>query len=210
MASQTASASGAADRPSRSRPAKGRGIGANDWSASSNDQHGPPAYIVGGPDRVRQGDATISNVRPADVAPSIRCSASSSLAPVRLRRGQSEGHAFRSLARAICFQQLAGPAAAAIHRRTVAAVGGELSPTSLLATPAEDLRGAGFVAGEGRVAGGPGRKVGRRQHLPSTPYPSLGRRGGRAPIRHRPRHRALDGPDVPALRTAAARCVASR
>jgi DNA-3-methyladenine glycosylase II len=56
----------------------------------------------------------------------------------------SEGDAFRSLARAICFQQLAGRAAAAIFRRTIAAVGGALSPSAILATPAEDLRRAGL------------------------------------------------------------------
>ena len=55
-----------------------------------------------------------------------------------------QGDLFRSLARSIVFQQLAGRAAAAIHARLVAAVGGELSPAALLAAPADDLRRAGL------------------------------------------------------------------
>lgn len=51
---------------------------------------------------------------------------------------------FAVLARAICHQQLAGKAAAAIHGRFVAAVGGELTPTSVLATPVDVFRGAGL------------------------------------------------------------------
>jgi len=54
------------------------------------------------------------------------------------------GDLFGSLARSIVFQQLAGRAAAAIHRRTVEAVGAELTAAALLATPADDLRRAGL------------------------------------------------------------------
>ncbi len=53
---------------------------------------------------------------------------------------------FAVLARAICYQQLAGKAAAAIHGRFVAAVGGEVTPARVLATPMEALRGAGLSA----------------------------------------------------------------
>ncbi|HEY7947480.1 MAG TPA: hypothetical protein VID75_07385 [Acidimicrobiales bacterium] len=56
------------------------------------------------------------------------------------------GARFAVLARAICYQQLAGKAAAAIHGRFVAAVGGELTPARVLATPVEALRGAGLSA----------------------------------------------------------------
>jgi DNA-3-methyladenine glycosylase II len=57
-----------------------------------------------------------------------------------------EGDAFASLARAIVFQQLAGQAAAAIHRRTVHAVGGQMTALAVLATPIDQLRAAGLSA----------------------------------------------------------------
>jgi DNA-3-methyladenine glycosylase II len=53
---------------------------------------------------------------------------------------------FEALARAICFQQLSGKAAATIFGRFVEAVGGDLTPEAVLATPMEDLRGAGLSA----------------------------------------------------------------
>lgn len=56
-----------------------------------------------------------------------------------------DGH-FGMLVRAIVFQQLAGPAARAIHQRVRATVGGELTPTALVAVPDETLRGAGLSA----------------------------------------------------------------
>ena len=65
-----------------------------------------------------------------------------SAGPLEERPG--EGDAFASLARAIVFQQLAGRAAAAIHRRTVEAIGGRVTPQALLATPVEALRAAGL------------------------------------------------------------------
>ena len=56
------------------------------------------------------------------------------------------GDYFASLARAILFQQLAGRAAAAIHARFVDAIGGEVTPQAVLATPPERLRSAGLSA----------------------------------------------------------------
>jgi DNA-3-methyladenine glycosylase II len=53
---------------------------------------------------------------------------------------------FAVLARSICYQQLAGRAAATIHGRFVAAVGGEVTPASVLAAAPEALRGAGLSA----------------------------------------------------------------
>jgi DNA-3-methyladenine glycosylase II len=53
---------------------------------------------------------------------------------------------FETLVRAIVYQQLAGAAAAAIHGRLIAAMGGEVSPERLLALPAEALRSAGLSA----------------------------------------------------------------
>ena len=54
------------------------------------------------------------------------------------------GPHFDALVQAIVYQQLAGPAAAAIHRRLIAAVDGTLTPERLLALPPETLRAAGL------------------------------------------------------------------
>jgi DNA-3-methyladenine glycosylase II len=54
------------------------------------------------------------------------------------------GDAFTSLARAIVFQQLAGRAAAAIYRRTLETVGGEMTPAAILARTPDELRSAGL------------------------------------------------------------------
>ena len=59
------------------------------------------------------------------------------------RRGMS---AFAALARAICYQQLAGAAAAAIHGRFAALYGGRPTPDAVAATPEVALRGAGLSA----------------------------------------------------------------
>ena len=56
-----------------------------------------------------------------------------------------DGH-FGALARAIVFQQLAGPAAQAIHGRVRALVPGPLTAEALNAVPDADLRGAGLSA----------------------------------------------------------------
>jgi DNA-3-methyladenine glycosylase II len=53
---------------------------------------------------------------------------------------------FAVLARSICYQQLAGRAASTIHGRFVAAVGGEVTPATVLAASPEALRGAGLSA----------------------------------------------------------------
>jgi DNA-3-methyladenine glycosylase II len=57
-----------------------------------------------------------------------------------------DGDPLASLARAIVFQQLAGAAAAAIHRRFVEAIGGSVTAGAILATDPERLRGAGLSA----------------------------------------------------------------
>jgi DNA-3-methyladenine glycosylase II len=65
--------------------------------------------------------------------------------PYETRGGRSgEGDYFGSLASAIVFQQLAGRAAAAIHRRVVEAIGGRMTAEALLAAPEQTLRGAGL------------------------------------------------------------------
>src|SRR5918996_6245291 len=55
---------------------------------------------------------------------------------------------FAALAESILYQQLAGAAAAAIHRRFVALFDGDLSPESVLALPEERLRTAGLSGGK--------------------------------------------------------------
>ncbi len=63
----------------------------------------------------------------------------------KLRARASASHTwFAALAEAIVYQQLAGKAAAAIHRRVVAAAGGDVTPRSLLDAGEEALRGAGL------------------------------------------------------------------
>jgi DNA-3-methyladenine glycosylase II len=57
----------------------------------------------------------------------------------------TESH-FAALVRAIVYQQLAGAAAAAIHGRLVAALGGSVAPERLLALSADQLRSAGLSA----------------------------------------------------------------
>jgi DNA-3-methyladenine glycosylase II len=64
--------------------------------------------------------------------------------PPKLRRPM-ESH-FAALVRAIVYQQLAGPAASAIHGRLVAALGGDVSPAPLMALPDSALRAAGLSA----------------------------------------------------------------
>src|SRR5579862_905371 len=55
----------------------------------------------------------------------------------------SETH-FATLVVSITYQQLAGAAARAIHGRLVLALGGDVSPERLLATPTDELRAAGL------------------------------------------------------------------
>jgi DNA-3-methyladenine glycosylase II len=64
--------------------------------------------------------------------------------PPDLRQGRPRRTHFAELARAICFQQLAGPAARTIHGRFVAIFGGRPTPEAVLATPIDRLRAAGL------------------------------------------------------------------
>ncbi len=64
--------------------------------------------------------------------------------PARVRP-PAETH-FEALVRAVVYQQLAGAAAAAIHGRLIAALGGEVAPQRLLALPAGTLRSVGLSA----------------------------------------------------------------
>ena len=61
-------------------------------------------------------------------------------------RGRTPGGAFGALARSICFQQLAGAAASAIHGRFAALYDGRPTPAAVAATPEEVLRSVGLSA----------------------------------------------------------------
>ena len=64
--------------------------------------------------------------------------------PARVRP-PTETH-FATLVRAVVYQQLAGAAAAAIHGRLIAALGGEVTAERLLSLPPETLRSVGLSA----------------------------------------------------------------
>ena len=64
--------------------------------------------------------------------------------PARVRPS-TETH-FATLVRAVVDQQLAGAAAAAIHGRLIAALGGEVTPQRLLSLPSGTLRSVGLSA----------------------------------------------------------------
>jgi DNA-3-methyladenine glycosylase II len=67
--------------------------------------------------------------------------------PAKLkRRGKERRDHFGALARSIAYQQLAGKAAAAIHGRFEAIFDGHPTPEAVLATPVDQLRGAGLSA----------------------------------------------------------------
>ena len=64
--------------------------------------------------------------------------------PARVRPS-TETH-FATLVRAVVYQQLAGAAAAAIHGRLIAALGGEVTAERLLSLPSGTLRSVGLSA----------------------------------------------------------------
>ena len=64
--------------------------------------------------------------------------------PADLRRARPRRTHFAELARAICFQQLAGAAARTIHGRFEAALDGDVTPEAVLALPVETRRAAGL------------------------------------------------------------------
>jgi len=66
--------------------------------------------------------------------------------PCELRSGRRQRTHFAELARAICYQQLAGAAARSIHGRFAARFDGEPTAEAVLAAPEADLRAAGLSA----------------------------------------------------------------
>ena len=63
--------------------------------------------------------------------------------PPQIPRPRPTGERFPALARSVLYQQLAGSAAAAIHRRVVDAAGGSLAPAPLVALGFDGLRACG-------------------------------------------------------------------
>lgn len=66
--------------------------------------------------------------------------------PCPLEPAKGAGGAFGALARSICFQQLAGAAARAIHGRFVALYDGRPTAVAVAATPVEVMRSTGLSA----------------------------------------------------------------
>ena len=93
---------------------------------------------------VRRSPRTTLSAAAAEVARRDRIMAKlmKTTGPFRLPK-QSADH-FTALAESILYQQLAGAAAAAIHRRFLALFDGHLSPEAVLALPPERLRTAGL------------------------------------------------------------------
>ena len=71
------------------------------------------------------------------------------IGPVRIPRRTDPP--FEYLARAICYQQLAGAAAKTIHGRFVTALGGAVRPGTVLHAAESDLRAAGLSAAKLRA-----------------------------------------------------------
>ena len=71
-------------------------------------------------------------------------------AAARSAFGRRTGSDFAGLVEAIAYQQLAGPAARAIHSRMVAALDDDVQPEALLALSDETLRAAGLSPNKAR------------------------------------------------------------
>ncbi|MBI4371460.1 MAG: DNA-3-methyladenine glycosylase 2 family protein [Elusimicrobia bacterium] len=90
-----------------------------------------PTYLSAALRHLRKADPVLGGVI-ADVGP--------------CRLTPAARDTFEALLESIVYQQLNGKAAATIHGRVVAALGGELSPARLRRTPDAPLRGAGLSA----------------------------------------------------------------
>jgi DNA-3-methyladenine glycosylase II len=97
------------------------------------------------PDPTTPDDAGLAHLRAVD--PMLDAFVERAGAPETRPR---QGDPLASLARAIVFQQLATRAAAAIHGRFVAAIGGTVTPEKILATAPETLRAAGLSTAKTR------------------------------------------------------------
>jgi DNA-3-methyladenine glycosylase II len=98
-------------------------------TASSDDRRQPKVSFAAAARILAERDPVIARLR-------------AQTGPPRLSR-PLESH-FATLVRAIVYQQLAGAAAAAIHGRLIAALGGDVHPEPLLALSDETLRTVGL------------------------------------------------------------------
>jgi 3-methyladenine DNA glycosylase/8-oxoguanine DNA glycosylase len=92
---------------------------------------GPPKKVVEGAEILAKRDKVLRKMLKQHGVPD-------------LRRGRPKRSHFAELARMICYQQLAGSAAAAIHGRFEALFDGPPTPVAVLAIDPEKLRGAGL------------------------------------------------------------------
>jgi 3-methyladenine DNA glycosylase/8-oxoguanine DNA glycosylase len=90
--------------------------------------------------RWTEAGAALSAADPAMAA------AIATFGPCTLVRGRAPGGAFGALARSICFQQLAGAAASAIHGRFASLYEGRPTPAAVAATPEDVMRRVGLSA----------------------------------------------------------------
>ena len=97
-----------------------------------------PTAPTGSPRRWSEAEATLAAADPALAAVMAWAG------PCRLGPGRVAGGAFGALARAVCYQQLAGQAAAAIHGRFVAVYGGRPTAGAVAATDDAVLRSVGL------------------------------------------------------------------
>ena len=91
----------------------------------------------------RPGASAAGRPRPTSWPSGTRSCTGWSPRSARHVRPAAETH-LGALVRSILYQQLAGAAAAAIHGRLIAALGGEVTPERLLALPADTLRSVGL------------------------------------------------------------------
>jgi alkylated DNA nucleotide flippase Atl1 len=103
----------------------------------------PPGRPGGSPPSGSPRASLSAAIRAVAAADPVMADLVEAVGPIRHRPRDPDGH-FGALVRAIVFQQLAGPAARAIHQRVRALVHGPLSPDALLAVSDEDLRAAGL------------------------------------------------------------------
>ena len=74
-----------------------------------------------------------------------------SVGPPDLRRGRPWRTHFAELVRAVCYQQLAGSAARAIHGRLEDLLGGDVTPEAVLAAGPDRLRAVGLSGSKART-----------------------------------------------------------
>ena len=129
--------------------------------------------------------------------------------PIQLRP-PTESH-LASLVRAIVYQQLAGTAAAAIHGRLLAALGGAVTAEGLLALSPETMRLAGLSGAKTASLHDLASKVldGTVVLDPAELWTEDSDEVVAQAV-HRPRHRQVDRGDVPHLPAAAAGRMADR